>query len=61
MLQALWKIQPDEASQVPMPYEGRVYELLRGDPYFELSADPHSSSRQWVQFRVGRVKELLNY
>jgi uncharacterized membrane protein YgcG len=33
VLLLLWRAHPDVAAKSPMPYRGRVAELLEGDPY----------------------------
>jgi hypothetical protein len=37
VLQALWRVMPDESCSSPMPYAGRLSQLLMGDPYLQLS------------------------
>lgn len=60
VLQLLWKAQPDAAATSPMPYAGRVQELLLGDPYLDLVAGK-AGKVAGVKLAVHEIKKLLNF
>jgi hypothetical protein len=60
VLQLLWKAQPDAAASNPMPYMGRMHELLLGDPYLDLLTG-QGGKGVGVKLRVTEIKKLLNF
>jgi len=62
VLQQLWQAQPDAAAQQPMPYTKNLLALLAGDPYLCLRvSEVGPRRRHWVQLRVDKIRELLNF
>ena len=70
VLQELRAAAPDPASATPMPYAGRLQELLAGDPYLQQcggegavadAASASSVAAGGVKLLVRAIKAQLNF
>jgi hypothetical protein len=67
VLQTLWAAAPDDSSSSPMPYAGRLQELLAGDPYLQLHTSQALGAATVVvpaaavMLRVHAIAEVLYF
>lgn len=61
VLQELWAGAPDAASSTPMPYAGRMADLLAGDPFLQLHGVDAPGGKQGVKLTVQAIKAVIRF